>query len=76
MPNSTIVETFSHLLVEADSEIDPRLDHYKKSHTIQEIIRGYSGIEYYNGLSTGMFQKLPMIKIRQTPKIFILKKKI
>ncbi len=72
--NSSELMVFTHLLVEADSEKDPRMLPFKSTHEILDFVTGFSGIEYYNGLATGVFSQIPNIKIRLSPKIFILKK--
>ena len=72
--NSSELIAFTHLLVEADSEQDPRLLPFKSSHRILDFVTGFSGIEYYNGLASSFFSQIPNIKIRLNPKIFILKK--
>ncbi len=63
---------FSHLLIEADSEDDKRLDAFKKTHIIQHFVKGFDGIYY---LPTGN-SPLPLPRIRKAPKIFILKKNV
>ena len=58
---------FTHLIIEAESENDVRLQPYKSTHKIQYFVEAYNGIY----LSKNNF---PLPKINQIPKIFILKK--
>lgn len=60
---------FTHLLVEAESENDPKLAKYRQTHQIQHFVRAFNGVY----LSPANF---PMPKIRYIPKLFILKKNL
>ena len=62
---------FTHLLVEAENEYDPVLVPFKSSHKILSFIRTYSG--FHISQSNPSFYWLP-IKLKITPKVFILNK--
>ncbi|CAF0720487.1 unnamed protein product [Brachionus calyciflorus] len=67
-PVSKEMLMYTHLLVEAESENDPRLEVYKSTHKIQYFVKAYNGI-YFSPA------KFPFVKIKLIPKIYILKKK-
>lgn len=66
-PGSKDMLNFTHLLVEAESEQDPRLAYYKQSHRIQSFIRAFNGV-YFSPAN------FPLLKIKTIPKVFILKR--
>lgn len=66
-PGSKEMLNFSHLLIEAESDTDPRLQPYKSSHKILYFVKAYNGIYLSRTF-------VPMVKIKKVPKIFILKK--
>lgn len=67
---------FTHLFIEANADNDIRLEPFKTTHKVMTVIKGFGGLEYYNGLATGLFKKIPMISVRLNPKVYILKKNI
>ena len=67
--NSTeMLNNYTHLLVESESQDDPRLAYFKNTHKIIYFVKSFNGLF----LSPSSFT----FKIKQIPKIFILKKKI
>ncbi len=59
---------------EANEDNDQRLSRFKITHKVIHVIKGFGGLEYYNGLANGIFKKIPLVSIRLNPKVYILKK--
>lgn len=62
-------DSYSHLLVEAESEAE-------LGRLLDNKFKVLSFVRAYNGIYLNYLNKLPMPKLVRTPKIFILKRKI
>ncbi|KAJ8873904.1 hypothetical protein PR048_024740 [Dryococelus australis] len=58
---------FTHLLVDAKSKYSPNLKPYSRTHTILEVVEGFSQIAFN-------YNNFPPVKIKMKPMIFILKR--
>ena len=62
-----LAKEFTHLIIESEVIDDKKLEPFKESHQVIDFIRSYNGIYFTN-------DKIPMPRIRWSPKLFILKK--
>lgn len=61
---------FTHLLVEADAQSDPRVKMYEWTHDVIYFATGYNGIELDRS-----FKLVPVPNIKYTPRVFLLKRR-
>lgn len=74
IPGSSDMLQFTHLLVEAESESDPRIKQYGSTHLIQYFASAFNGLDFSKSISNKYPFLLSIPKFRYVPKIFILKR--
>ena len=68
LTTTDLAQKFTHLLIEAEVADDKRLEMFKNTHRIVDFIRSYNGVYFSHSA------KIPLPRIRWSPKIYILKK--
>ncbi|KAK2163555.1 hypothetical protein LSH36_77g01051 [Paralvinella palmiformis] len=68
LPSSDeMMSSFTHLFVAASSQRDPELQPYINSHTVLDVIKGFSRVAFLG-------REFPPIAVKVEPKIFLLKR--